>query len=292
MMKESKFDTLGLLYAVGIFGLVIYLFFPTLKDIALICWEDDDYSHGLILPIVAIYMIWDRKSQILSRIQEAHARGKDSATVLPLLVLIAGLVVFFVGEASQISFTSWFAFFPVIFACLFLTFGKATAYSLVFPIGLLFMAKPLPDSLVVRLFWPLQVFAAQVSTETLKLFKVPVYLSGNIIEIPAMKLLVEEACSGMRSVMAMLTLALIVVYFIELRLMSKIMLALSAVFVAVVLNVFRVASTGLLAHFYDPETATGFFHTFSGLIVFVIGLPILYMIGLGFTKLEQRGAKS
>lgn len=290
-MKSTKFDLLGLLYVVGIFGLVIYLFFPTLREIALICWEDDDYSHGLILPIVAIYMIWDRKSQILERIQTAHKAGNDSATFVPLLVLVAGLVVFFVGEASQISFTSWFAFFPVIIACFFLVFGKAVALSVAFPIGLLFMAKPLPDSLVVRIFWPLQVFAAQVSTATLKLFNVPVYLSGNIIEIPSMKLLVEEACSGMRSVMAMLTLALIVIYFIELRLVSKILMVCVAVLVAVALNVFRVASTGLLAHFYDPKTATGFFHTFSGLIVFVIGLPILYLIGLGLLKLENRRAQ-
>jgi exosortase/archaeosortase family protein len=106
-----------------------------------------------------------------------------------------------------------------------------------------------------------------------------------------MTLLVEEACSGMRSVMAMLTLALIVIYFVKLRTISKLALAAISVFVAIVLNVFRVASTGLLAHFVDPQTATGFFHTFSGMIVFIVGLPILYYSGIALTKFESTNVK-
>jgi exosortase len=156
------------------------------------------------------------------------------------------------------------------------------------PVLLLFMAKPLPDSIVVRLFWPLQVLAARVSKLALELFNVPVYLSGNIIEIPEMRLLVEEACSGMRSVMALLTLSLIVIYFVPLRWYSKLILVAASVVTAIVINVCRVAMTGLLAHFYDPSTATGFFHTFSGMIVFVVGLPVLYGVGLLLTKAEAK----
>jgi len=290
-METKKIDSLGLLYLLGIFGLVIYLFFPTLREIALICWNDDDYSHGTILPLVSLYMLWDKKEIIAAKIKSVSSADeikKDTTIMTPWILLILGLFLFFFGQASQINFTSWIAFFMVITGCLYLTLGKVTATSLIFPIGLLFMAKPLPDSMVVKLFWPLQVLAAQVSTATLKLFKVPVHLSGNIIEIPAMKLLVEEACSGMRSVMAMLTLALIVIYFLEMRILSKIAIVISSVLLAMILNVFRVASTGLLAHFFDPKTATGFFHTFSGMIVFVIGLPILYGIGMLFTKLEEK----
>ena len=101
----------------------------------------------------------------------------------------------------------------------------------------------------------------------------------HIIELAQATVGVEEACSGMRSVMALVTLACIVIYFIELRLLSKFALVAASVLVAVVLNVFRVALTGLLAHFYSPAAATGFFHTFSGMVVFVVGLPILYYIG-------------
>lgn len=280
----------------GTFGILAYLFYPTLREIALICWNDDDYSHGLLLPFIAGYMIWDKREQIFTRIRKAdedaialpRVRRRENAWVGAELVLLVGLVLFFLGEASGIIFTSWVAFFPTVLAAIHLLFGRTTALALAAPVLLLFMAKPLPDSFVVRLFWPLQVLAAKVSAETLELFRVPVYLSGNIIEIPAMKLMVEEACSGMRSVMALVTLALIVIYFVELRAVAKLALVAIAISVAVILNVVRVAMTGLLAHFYDPSTATGFFHTFSGLIVFVVGLPLLYYAGVLLMRLDQK----
>jgi exosortase len=270
------------------FGSIAYLFFPTLREIAEICWNDDDYSHGTLLPAVAAYMIWDSKETISKRITNAYQnnRQKEFSIILPWLVLVFGLAVFFLGEATDISFTCWFAFFPVILSSIYLIYGKTTFYNFAPPILLLFMAKPLPDSLVVRLFWPLQVMAAKVSKDVLSALSVPVYLSGNIIEIPGMRLMVEEACSGMRSVMAMITLSLIVSYFMEMRIIYKIILVIFSLFVAIVLNVFRVATTGILAYFYDPASASGFFHTFSGLVVFVIGLPLLYGAGYVLQKID------
>ena len=274
------------------FLLILALFFPTLREIALICWNDDDYSHGLLLPFVAAYMVWDQREIISEKLRRAQERPdaekRETRWILPLLLLLGGLFLFFVGAASGISYASWFAFFPTTVAALYLIFGHTAGLILAPPVLLIFMAKPLPDSLVVRVFWPLQVFAAKVSARSLELFDVPVALTGNIIEIPAMKLLVEEACSGMRSVMALVTLSLIVIYFIELRAVSKFALVMISVCVAVVLNICRVAMTGFLAHFFDPATASGFFHTFSGLIVFIVALPILYFFGIVLTKIDQR----
>ncbi len=108
---------------------------------------------------------------------------------------------------------------------------------------------------------------------------------------PNMKLMVEEACSGMRSVMALLTLALIMIYFSSLNWLGKILLILSSLLLAIILNVFRVALTGVLAHFYDPEAATGFFHTFSGLIVFIVGLPVIFYLASFFSRSNLTKAK-
>lgn len=276
------------------FAVIAYLFYPTIKEIAEICWTDDDYSHGTLLPIVALYMVWDSKDKISKKIRDAQSNNKDKEykLLLPWLALALGLAIFFIGEATNISFTRWFSFFPVILATVYLAYGKTTFYCLASPILLLYMAKPLPDSLVVRLFWPLQVLAARVSKDVLAALNVPVYLSGNIIEIPAMKLMVEEACSGMRSVMAMLTLSFIVSYFLEMKLIYKIILVGFSLIVAILLNVFRVASTGILAHFYDPDSASGFFHTFSGLVVFIIGLPLLYGAGYLLQKISNKNTKN
>lgn len=289
--SPPKAGFLSLLLAGMVFVLLGFLFYPTLKEIALICWTDDDYSHGVLLPFVALFMIWDSRGAILERLQKRERSTvelrRDFSIWSAELLLLVGLLLFFLGQASGINYASWLAFFPMLLASIQLVFGRTVAWALAPPVLLLLMAKPIPDSLVVRLFWPLQVLAARASKVVLDLFDVPVYMSGNIIEIPQMKLLVEEACSGMRSVMALLTLSFIVIYFIKTRLFSSILLIASAILLAISLNISRVALTGVLAHFYDPKTATGFFHTFSGMVVFVVGLPILYGIGMLLLRLEK-----
>jgi exosortase len=140
------------------------------------------------------------------------------------------------------------------------------------------MAKPLPDSVVLRIFWPLQVLAAKISTFVLEALGVPVYLVGNIIEIPQMRLLVEEACSGMRSVISLITVALIVGHLFGMKTLARLILLTASIAIAIFFNVLRVAVTGILAHFYDPAAAQGFFHEFSGMVVFVLGLALVYWV--------------
>ena len=283
MKRAALLDKLLALFSFVAIG---FLFYSTLKEIALICYNDDDYSHGLLLPIVSLYMIWDQKDYIKDKLLES--RNDSSNVFLPLILLLISLVVFITGQATGINYTSWIAFFPVVLSVIYLTFGKTFAVISFAPIMLLLMAKPLPDSVVLRIFWPLQVLAAKVSKIVLVALGVPTYLTGNIIEIPGMKLLVEEACSGMRSAMAMVTLALIINYFLKINRLQQIIMVGFSLLVAVVLNVFRVATTGVLAHFYDPESATGFFHTFSGLIVFIVGLPLIYSFGYFLEKLNTK----
>ncbi len=293
MSSNYRANSIDTFFIAGTFGLLLFLFYPTLHEIAFICWTDDDYSHGLLLPFIAAYMIKENWRGILKKVEEARARNevRENRLAAALLLLFAGVLLYFIGQASGISYTCWIAFFPTLLAVLHLLFGRTAAFSLAPSVLLLFMAKPLPDSVVVRIFWPLQVLAAKVSAFTLEMLRVPVYLSGNVIEIPSMKLLVEEACSGMRSVMALVTLALIVLYFVDLSWLSSILLVLLSLAVAILMNVFRVALTGIIAHFLDPKLAQGFFHTFSGLIVFIVGLPILYVLGRALMKWDHQARR-
>jgi exosortase len=269
----AAFSMLGIL-------LLAYCYFPTLKRTALICWTNDDYSHGLILPAVALYILWDKKGKFLRILEKSSTSEPLFARLRGITLLVFGLILFFAGQAGSSLFIRWVSFFPCVLGFGYLVAEK-NVINFLAPLFLLnFMAKPLPDSLIPKLFGPFQVFAAKVSAWVLDALNVPVYLIGNIIEIPGMRLMVEEACSGMRSLMALLTVALIVVLLIEISHFAKIVIILSSILVALTLNVVRVASTGVLAYFVAPETATGFFHTFSGMIVFIIGLAILYSLGI------------
>jgi len=262
------------------------LFWRTIYDTALICWNEEDYSHGLLLPLISGYFLFTNWSELKLKLSMASVR--KGGLGIGVLILVLGMSLFLLGEVANLLFVRWLAFFIAGVGTMFLLLGIDHALPFLGPFLLNFMAKPLPDSLVPKLFFPLQVMAARVSASVLEFLQVPVYLKGNIIEIPGMQLMVEEACSGLRSLMALITVACIVLYSIELPFLAKLILLGSSVLIAIALNVVRVASTGVLAHFYDPKAATGFFHTFSGLVVFVIGLLILYYLGLLLQKVFNR----
>lgn len=263
------------------FVIIGFLYADTIAGVAYTCWTDEDYSHGLILPIISLYLIATKQDELTRRLFGASAENNRAAppvSKVGILVLLLGIVTYLLGVVSQLLFVYWVSFFLTTFGVLQLVLGTSGAAPFIAPVGLLFMAKPIPDSLIPKLFWPLQVLAARISARVLELLDVPVYLLGNIIEIPEMRLMVEEACSGMRSLMALITVALIVVLIVEMKTWAKIFIFFTSIITAIVLNIIRIAATGVLSHFYDPSAAQGFFHTFSGLIVFIIGLAVVFSI--------------
>jgi len=272
-----------LLFALSSLALVSLLYWRTLTQIAHICLNEDDYSHGVLLPFIGLYAVYLKRDELMRALSaEQMAKTLSSETGLRAGIqfglLVVGLAIYLLGVASGILHLTWVSLFPVLIALVGLTSGRKVLSLLFFPIILQLMAKPLPDSVVLRLFWPLQVLAAKISSFVLELLGVPVYLVGNIIEIPQLRLMVEEACSGMRSVIALLTVSLIVGYLFNMRFLAKLILFGSSLAVAIFFNVLRVALTGILAHFYDPSAASGFFHEFSGMIVFIFGLAVVYWI--------------
>ncbi len=276
--------SLKYLLLIGNLLVLALLFYPTVAKIAEICWRDDAYSHGLILPIVVAYILWERRGDIAR-----HLQVSPPFSIFGTLLLVIGIFLFYVGQAGGSLFASWVALIPTLGGLVFMTFGSRAGFAIFPPLCILYLAKPLPDSLIPQLFGPFQSLAARLSARSLELANVPVHVVGNIIEIPGMRLLVEEACSGMRSLMALLTVSVIVCFLLPLSLLSKILIVIISVFVALALNIFRVATTGFLAHFYSPESASGFFHTFSGMLVFLLGLTIVYLAGRLIVRL--RGEK-
>jgi len=169
-----------------------------------------------------------------------------------LLLLIAGLAVYFLGWSYLRE-----AFFPWAFLILMI---------------------PIPALMLNQITFPLQVLASKVSAGVLPLFGVPALREGNVIILPAMALEVAEACSGIRSLLSLTTLAIIYGYFMETRLWIRIVLALASVPIAVAANSLRIVGTGLLVQYWDPGKGEGFFHLFSGWLIFVVSLVMLYLL--------------
>jgi len=205
---------------------------------------------------------------------------------------LVGAFFFLAWRYSDLTFVGWFGFYAAFLAIIFFSFRSDLLKIVLGPLLIVYMSYPLPASILPRLFNPLQAMAARASEVTLRLLGVPVFVQGNIIEIPGMRLLVEEACSGLRSVFAMTTVALLVCMMYRMSVIAKVFLLAIALFLAVFLNTFRVVATGVMSHFYDPKAAEGFFHEFTGILVFIVGLVVIYTIAGYLMKSEKVGSEA
>jgi exosortase len=147
-----------------------------------------------------------------------------------------------------------------------------------FSLLVLLLAIPLPAIIYNQVTFPLQILASKTASDLLPLFGVPVLREGNVIVLPMMRLEVAEACSGIRSLVSLFTLAIFYGYFLEKSVLRRTILALSSIPIAIGANAVRILGTGLCVQYWDPDKAMGFFHEFSGWVVFVVSLSCLFAV--------------
>jgi exosortase len=229
-----------------------------------------DYSHGFLVPFFALFLLWDKRKTLRNTPIRQSWRG------IPLVVF--GIIVLILGVYGVDLFTARISFVFLLGGLIWTLFGSAMLRELRFPLMVLVLAIPFPTILFNQITFPLQLFASRIASDILPLLGVPVLLEGNVIQLPIMKLEVAEACSGIRSLMSLFTLAVFYGYFLERTTSRRWILALAAIPIAVTANVFRIVGTGLCVQYWDPEKALGFFHEFSGWVMFVISLGCLYLV--------------
>jgi exosortase len=229
-----------------------------------------DFSHGFLVPIFAVYLVWEkRKTLVETRI--APTWNGIAVVALGLAVLLLGVfgAELFLARVSLI----------IVLAGLVLSFGGwELLRELRFPVLVLVLAIPIPAIIFNQITLPLQILASKMASALLPLFGVPVLREGNVIELPAMKLEVAEACSGIRSLMSLFTLAVFYGYFLEKSFWRRAVLALASLPIAIAANAVRILGTGLCVQYWDPEKAMGFFHEFSGWVMFLISLGCLFIV--------------
>ena len=232
--------------------------------------HDPNFEHGIFVPLFALFVLWQDRER-LKAIPSAPSWAGLPLFILSLLTLVLGVL----GAENFLSRVSLL----ILLAGMILLFrGWEFFRAVLFPWAFLILMIPLPNIIVQPVTFPLQLFAARVSTEMLRLVGVPVLREGNMIMLARLPLDVAEACSGIRSLLTLVTLAIIYGYLLETRIWVRVLLVFCAVPIAVAANSFRVFGTGLLVQFWDPDKAEGFFHTFQGLVIFAVALVLLFAV--------------
>jgi exosortase len=192
--------------------------------------------------------------------------------------LAFGLALLIIGQLGAEFFLSRFSLLIVLAGLIVLFLGWNFFRHLLFPWGFLLLMIPIPAIVFNQITFPLQLLTSKVASTVLPWMGVPVLREGNVIILPAMALEVAEACSGIRSLLSLATLAVIYGYLMESKLVVRVLLALASIPIAVAANSLRIVGTGLLVQYWDPDKAQGFFHEFSGWLIFLISLLMLYLI--------------
>ena len=229
-----------------------------------------DYSHGFLVPLFAGFLVWDNRNAIRATPVRPSWAG--------IGLIVFALIVLILGVYGVELFTSRISFVFLLAGLIWTFFGRPMLKRLLFPLFVLVLAIPFPAIVFNQITFPLQLLASRLASMVLPLLGVPVLQDGNVIELPVMKLEVAEACSGIRSLMSLFTLAVFYGYFLEKTTTRRVILALASIPIAVAANVARIVGTGLFVQYWDPVKALGFFHEFSGWVMFVISLGCLYFV--------------
>jgi exosortase len=251
-------------------GLLLWLYYQTLIRLVGQWWTDPNFSHGFFVPLFSGFVVWQKRARL--------ARLSPQPSWWGLLFIGLGLCVLIVGQLGAELFLSRLSLLIVLAGLIVLFLGWTFFRVLLFPWAFLLLMIPIPAIIFNQIAFPLQLLASKVASTTLPWMGVPVLREGNVIILPAMALEVADACSGIRSLMSLTTLAVIYGYLMERKIGPRVLLALASIPIAVIANSLRVVGTGLLVQYWDPDKAQGFFHEFQGWLMFVASLAMLYLL--------------
>jgi exosortase len=268
-MNETKVK----IAAVSAVAAFLLLYWNVLVRLSEDWLHDDNYSHGILILPLALYFVWERRERL--------AALTPRPSLVGLAVVLAGLLTLVAGLLGAELFLTRISLLVTLAGGILFVLGWRGLKTLLFPVAFLILMIPIPAIIFNQVAFPLQLLASQAGESALNVAGVPVLREGNVMTLPYTKLEVAEACSGIRSLISLLTLGILFGYFTDKRASVRVAIAAATIPIAIVTNAGRVAGTGIAAHYIGPEAAEGFFHTFSGWLVFLVAFALMFL----FTRL-------
>lgn len=247
-------------------ALLLVCYAPVLQRLVRQWAQDPDMGHGFFVPVLAGYIAWQKRGELLSQAPSPNWWG--------LLVVAYGALQLMIATLGAELFLARTAFIISLAGVVLVMGGTRSLRILAFPLFLLCFMVPIPAVVYNQITFPLQLFASQIAASALSLLGIPVLREGNILELASQRLNVVEACSGIRSLLSLSFLSLVYAYFFDRKVWMRAVLLVATLPIAIIANASRVTLTGLVSE-HNTELAKGIFHYASGWVIFMVALVIL-----------------
>jgi exosortase len=267
--------------------LFLLLYSPVYPSLVRAWFDDSNNSHGILIPIVSIYLVW----RLRDKIREIPSQPSTAGLVLLTLSLAAYLISYLVDLVLPARVT----IISTLAGLVLFNWGWHVFSLVLFPILFLFFMIPVPDTLLDLIAFPLQLLVAQLSATLLDWSGIPVYAQGNVLHFASYSFEVVEACSGIRSLVSFLAIGTLLAYHMECSWGKRVLLMISTFPLAIAANLMRVLGTGVLANFFGPSIARSFLHDLSGFLVFALGVLLFmgeaWLLNKPFATTERKSAE-
>ena len=247
--------------------LLVFYFYDGLQ-LMVKWWEREEYSHGPLIPLLAVFFVWQMKDQI------EKVKFKGAATGVFILVL--GLIIGLIGNLSTIYTVMQYAFLIALAGVVLSMVGWRGMALVWVPVVILIFMVPLPNFLYFNLSQKLQLISSAIGVEVIRMFGVSVFLEGNVIDLGNYKLQVVDACSGLRYLFPLMSFGFICAYLFKAPFWQRALVFLTTIPITVLMNSFRIGVIGVLVDRWGTEQAEGFLHDFEGWVIFMACVAVLF----------------
>jgi exosortase D (VPLPA-CTERM-specific) len=274
-----RFSLLDWAAMVFVFAMAIVPFARVLNALVGIWTSAPEYSHCTLIPVISAFLIYRERAVL--------ARTPFQGSWLGVLVLLAGAGLWGVAELSTVWVIEQYAFLVVIYGLTLALVGPKVFRRLWMAMLILLLTIPLPIFFANSLSLHLELLSSALGVDVIRLFNIPVYLDGNVIDLGVYQLQVAEACSGLRYLFPLMTLAFIVAYFFRARLWKRVALFLASVPIAILMNSLRIGLIGVSVAYWGQKMAEGVLHYFEGWVVFMISTGLLLALATVLVRLSR-----
>lgn len=250
-------------------ALFAWMYFPAYQAM-LASWEGEDYNHCYLIPVVAMYILWEKRT--------AFRVATTTPSWLGLVPLGVGVALFWLGELGGEFYTLYISSWFVMVGMVWTYVGWNKLKVLGFPLCFLIAMFPFPNVINVNLTLKLKLISSELGVAMLRVYGMSAYREGNVIDVGFTKLQVVDACSGLRYFLPLIILGILLAYYFRAAMWKRIVLVLFAIPLSIITNSLRIASVGILYQFWGPVVADGFFHDFSGWFIFMASLVMMLAV--------------